>query len=173
MHDDVNIFLNTYAVPVICSPIHNQPVEFAVQSNNHLKGLTLAEHLMQDSHGEINILLSSDQIWIFLNGQTIWGQGGSMAMSTKFGYVFSRPFEEVITNFVTAHAFKADAMEVTSQETLDSHIKHFYDLEILRISSKEVSAHDKFLNDIKFDGKRYLVTLMFKENFSILHYSVF
>ena len=62
LHDNVNLSLSTYAVPVICSPIYNQPVEFAVQSYNHLKGSTLAEDLTQDSHAEINILLGSDQI---------------------------------------------------------------------------------------------------------------
>ena len=170
LHD---ISLNAYAVPVICSTIYNQPVEFAVQRYNHLKGLTLAEDLMQDSHAEINTLLGSDQIWNFLNGQTIRRQGGPVAVSTKFGYVLSGPvnnvpFEEVITNFVTAHALKADAMEVTSQEILDSHMKHFYDLETLGISSKEVSVHEEFLDDIKFNGKRYSVKLPFKETPSIL-----
>ena len=158
LHDNVKISLSAYAVPVICLPIYNQPVEFAVQSYNHLKGLTLAEDLMQDSHAEINILLGSDQIWNFLNSQTIWGQSGPVAVSTKFGYVLSGPvnnvpFEEVITNFVTAHALKADAIEVTSQEILDNHMKHFYDLETLGICSKEVSVHEEFLGDIKFNGK--------------------
>ena len=148
LHDNVNISMSAYAVPVICSPIHYQPVEFAVQSYNHLKGLTLAEHLMQDSHAEIN----------FLNGQTIQGKGGPVAMSTKCRYVLSGlvnnvPFEEVVTNFVTAHALKADAMQVTSQEILDNHMKHFYDLETLGISSKEVSVREEFLDDIKFNGK--------------------
>ena len=173
LHDNVSISLSAYAVPVICSPIHDQPVEFAVQSYNHLKGLTLAEDLMQDSHAEINILLGSDQIWNFLNGQTIWGQGGPVAVSTKFRYVLSGPvnnvpFEEVVTSFVTAHALKADAMEVTSQEILDNHMKHFYDLETLGISSKEVSVHEEFLDDKKFNGKRYSVKLPFKETPSIL-----
>ena len=173
LHDNLNISLSAYAVPVICSPIYNQPVEFAVQSYNHLKGLTLAEDLMQDSHAEINILLGSDQIRNFLNGETIPGQGSPTAVSTKFGCVLSGPvnnlpFEEVITNFVTAHALKADAMEVTSQEILDSHMKHFYDLETLGISSKEVSVHEEFLDDIKFNGKRFSVKLPFKEAPSIL-----
>ena len=54
-------------------------------------------------------------------------------------------------------------MEVTSQEILDNHMKHFYDFEILGISSKEVSVHKKFLDDTKFNGKRYSVKLPFKE----------
>ena len=70
----------------MCSSIYNQPVEFAVQSYNHLKGLTLAEDFTQDSHAEINILLGSDQIRNFLNSQTR-GQGGPVAVSTKFGYM--------------------------------------------------------------------------------------
>ena len=173
LHDNINISLSAYAVPVICLPIYSQPVEFAVQSYNHFKGLTLAEDLMQGSHAEINILLGSDQIWNFLNGQTIPGQGGPVAVSTKFGYVVSGPvnnlpFEEVITNFVTAHALKADAIKVTGQEILDNHMKHFYDLETLGISSKEVAVHEEFLYDIEFNGKRYSVKLMFKETPSIL-----
>ena len=36
------------------------------------------------------------------------------------------------------------------------------------LSSKEVSVHDEFLNDIKFNGKRYSVKLLFKETPSIL-----
>ena len=52
-----------------------------------------------------------------MNDQTIRGQGGPVAVSTKFGYALSGPvnnlpFEKVITNFVTAHALKADAMKV-------------------------------------------------------------
>ena len=69
------------------------------------------------------------------------------------------PFEEMTTNFVTAHALEADATDVTGQEILDNHMKHFYDLETLGISSKEVSVHEEFLDVIKFNGKRYSVKL--------------
>ena len=32
LHDNVNISLSAYAVPVICSPIYNQPVEFGARA---------------------------------------------------------------------------------------------------------------------------------------------
>ena len=84
------------------------------------------------------------------------------------GPVNNVPFEEVMINFVTAHALKADAMEVTGQEILDNPMKHFYDLETLGVSSKEVSVYEEFLDDIKFNRKRYSVKLSFKETPSIL-----
>ena len=75
-------------MPEICSPIYNQPVVFAVQSYSHLQGLPHAEDLTQDSHQEINILVGSDQIWNFLNGQTTRRQADPLAVSTKFGCAF-------------------------------------------------------------------------------------
>ena len=43
VHDDVSIYLTAYAVNVICSPSLNQPIRFATENYEHLRGLKLAE----------------------------------------------------------------------------------------------------------------------------------
>ena len=47
------------AVPLICSPLKDQAVQFAQQSNSHLADLELADHPTEDCDSEVDLLIST------------------------------------------------------------------------------------------------------------------
>ena len=75
---------------------------------------------------------------------------------------------ETFCNPVVTHSLKVDASErtaeVTSEEPLDTHVKQYFKLESLGINSEETSVHDRFVEDIEFNGTRYVVKLPFKDD---------
>ena len=182
LYDDLSIYLTAYSIPVICSPILNQPVKFAAENYEHLKGLKLADITADNTDPEITILIGSDQIWNFLNGDTIRGQSGPIALHTKLGYVLSGPVENVprrlndsYVNLATTHVLRSNATEVMFNEipeeiskTLDYKTKQFFDLETIGIKPEEASVHEVFLENIKFDGNNYVVRLPFRESAPLL-----
>ena len=91
IHDDVSIYLTAFAEDVISSPILNQPIHFATENYEHLQGLKLAENSYDSDSQDINILLSTDQMWNFLCGQIIRGQEGQVATFSKLGWLLSGP----------------------------------------------------------------------------------
>lgn len=63
--------VNAYAVPIICSPLQNQAVNFAASSYPHLHGLPLADSISADENGdhvEVDVLIGADYYWHFLTG---------------------------------------------------------------------------------------------------------
>ena len=176
IHDDVSIYLTAYAVDMICSPILNQPLRFATENYEHLQGLKLAENSYDSGSQDINILLGTDQMWNFICGQIIRGQDGLVATLSKFGWLLSGPVNnlppETFCNPVVTHSLIVDAsertMEVTSEEPSDNHVKQYFKLESLGINSEETSVHDRFAEDIEFDGTRYVVKLPFKDDAPLL-----
>ena len=79
---------------------------------------------------------------------------------------------ETFCNPVVTHSLRVDASErtvkVTSEEPLDNHVKQYFKLESLGINSEETSVHDRFVEDIEFDGTRYVVKLPFKDDAPLL-----
>ena len=57
------IHLNAHTVDTICSPIVNQPVNFAVRNYKHLHDLKLAENVTtENSSDETEVLIGNDQM---------------------------------------------------------------------------------------------------------------
>ena len=179
LHDDLSIYLTAYSIQVICSQICDQPVNFAAEKYEHLQGLQLADNTVSESDPEITILIGSDQIWNFINGSTVRGQSGPIALESKLGYILSGPVENVprrihdlLVNLAVTHVLKAIATVESSDtlctQTLDNKTKEFFYLETIGIKPNETSVYEHFLDSIRFDGQKYVVKLPFRESAPLL-----
>ena len=168
----------------ICSPIVNQPVNFAVRNYKHLCDLKLAENVTTENSSEkIEVLIGNDQMWNFFTGNVILGQNGPVAMETFLGYVLSGPVYNVpvenTINLLSSHTLRINVSDGTQEncktfatqencKDLDSKTKAFFDLESLGITPNEGSVHEHFKDEIKFFNNRYIVKLPFKEGKNLL-----
>ena len=89
----LNLYLNAYVVPIICSPLCHQRIEFAKTSYGHLSNLLeLADSSSGDAEMPIDILTGSDFYWNFMTGETRTERnGGPVAIKTHLGWVLSGP----------------------------------------------------------------------------------
>ena len=80
-------------MPLICSPIQNQAIQFAVESYDHLSHIELADSMKfsQNLGMDVDLLIGSDFYWNFLTGEIRRGEVGPVAMKTKVGWVLSGP----------------------------------------------------------------------------------
>jgi len=85
-HDNGEVEISALNYPTICSPL---PSKVKVD-NPHLEGLQLADSL-DDSYGTINILIGSDHYWDLVSDETVRGDSGPTAVSSKFGLFFRVP----------------------------------------------------------------------------------
>ena len=82
----LNLYLNAYPVPSICSPLCHQRIEFAMTSYEHLSNLELADSFSGATEMPIDVLIGSDFYWNFMTGKTCTGKnGGLVAINTHLG----------------------------------------------------------------------------------------
>ena len=96
MTSETHLYVNAYAVPIICSPLQNQAVNFAASTYQHLSGLLLADSISADENEnnvEVDVLIGADYYWHFLNGAIKRGESGPTALQTKVGWVLSGPVQ--------------------------------------------------------------------------------
>lgn len=75
--------INALNYPIICSPLPSK-----VQVNcPHLEDLQLADEL-DDNCGTIDVLVGSDYYWEIVSGETVRGDSGPTAVSSKFVFLF-------------------------------------------------------------------------------------
>ena len=100
-------FLYVNAVPIICSPLQNQAVNFAASTYQHLSGLLLADSISADeneSKVEVDVLIGADYYWHFLTGAIKRGESGPTALQTKVGWVLSGPVNNFSLSLVSRFA---------------------------------------------------------------------
>ena len=71
MTSETCLYVNAYAVPIICSPLRNQAVNFTTSTSHHLSGLLLADLISADENEnnvEVDVLIGADYYWHFLTG---------------------------------------------------------------------------------------------------------
>lgn len=154
-------------VPHICEPLASQPINFCRDNYEHLSGLDLADSSDGSSRLKIDILIGSDQYWDLITGRTLRGSSGPIAIDTGIGWVLSGPVslltqEQAMAGLVVTHALRVDS-QLQEEETLDSRLKSFWELESLGITEPERSVHDKFGDTIRFKDGRYEVALPWKD----------
>ena len=158
--------LSALVVPFICNHLTSQPINYSKQSYSHLIGLELADSTEASYVLEINMLIGSYSYWDLVTGQVIRGDSGPMAIHTKVGWILSGPANhlEVLVNLVvvSTHILKIDVCP-SMEPALDNCLKRFWDLETLSIVKEETSVYEKFVQKIKFNGRRYEVYLPWKE----------
>jgi len=60
LSESSKVQMTALAVPLICSPLTDQAVQFAQQSYSHLADLELADHPTEDCGSEVDLLIGND-----------------------------------------------------------------------------------------------------------------
>lgn len=116
---------------------------------------------------EVNVLIGSDIYWNLVTGRVARGGSGPIAIHSKVGWILSGPVSQhdVSVNLcatANSHSLKIEAYP--AEASLEQQLSKFWDLEALGIQSDESSAYEKFVQQIRFDGKRYEVSLPWKDH---------
>lgn len=116
---------------------------------------------------EVNVLIGSDIYWNLVTGRVARGGSGPIAIHSKVGWILSGPVSQhdVSVNLcatANTHSLKIEAYP--AEASLEQQLSKFWDLEALGIQSDETSAYEKFVQQIRFDGKRYEVSLPWKDH---------
>ena len=148
--------------PTICSPLPSK-----VKVNYpHLEGLALADSL-DDSCGDIDILIGSDYYWDLVSGETIRGDSGPTAVSSKFGWLLSGPLRDSVTaDSISSNLIISGECPLAAQkdEELVNTLEKFWKPESIGIQSEEsdtCQSVKEFVN-VRHNGQRYEVVLPFK-----------
>ena len=153
-------------VPLICSPLTSQPINASSEHYEQLTGLELADSGDSGDPLIVDVLVGSDSYWSLVTGRVIRGKSGPTAIHTKVGWILSGPTTDsqgtVNLTFSSTHTLRVDA--VVAEPSLDDQLKKFWELESFGISKDESPVYEKFLQQIRFDGQRYEVSLPWKEH---------
>ena len=62
LNDDLMLYINAHTVPLICSPIQNQAIQFVVESYDHLSHIELADSMKfsQNLGMDVDLLIERD-----------------------------------------------------------------------------------------------------------------
>ena len=171
--DGLELYVNAFSVPVICSPISNQAVEVALEKYPHLNGSDLADNSSPSSDVDIDILIGADFYWNFVSNESRRSEGrGPVAPSTRLGWVLSGPIDNLseesssTTNFAATHVLRIDVTPVQDNlnPNMTEQLKKFWELGSIGIRGDESSVYDKFVEEVRFNGERYEAQLPFKEH---------
>ena len=100
--------MTALAVPLICSPLKDQALQFAQQSYSHLADLELADDPTEDCGSEVDLLIGKDFYWSFFTEGMKRGESGPVAMETSLRWVLSGSMPSAPSlgsdvNLVTCH----------------------------------------------------------------------
>ena len=117
--------------------------------------------------------IEADVYWHVLEGETIQGSGGLIALKSKLGWLLSGPFDsskinDCSVNLAVTHVLKISTKVNENVDLLSRNVEKFWDLDTLGIVDKEPSVYEKFVDDIIFRDNRYEVHLPFKENLPLI-----
>ena len=174
-----SIDLNLLTVPLICSPLQGQAVKWAKENYPHLENLDLAEEYTDKSELEVSVLLGADHIWKVIKGEVRRGEtpDSPTAINTELGWVLSGPVGNMpktklsSVNLTATHVLKVQSQTETvikfEDNVLDQQVHKLWDLETIGIIDND-SVHDEFLRKLKFENKRYSVSLPFRRHHDVL-----
>ena len=114
LNDDLNMYITTFAILTICSPIANQVVDVAARSYSHLSDLPLADFCVAESDVDVDMLIGADYFWSIVTGVVRRGEEGPVAMETKLGWVLSSIMSENCYDSVSLVNAATHCMEVLS-----------------------------------------------------------
>lgn len=156
-------------VPHICDSVCSQPIDTSKASYKHLSGLELADSGQSGSDLKIDLLIGSDHYWKLVTGRVVRGDGGPIAIETRFGWVLSgsaEGLEENTTiNFIStqpSHMLRVD--HTVETENLDATLRKFWELESLGIVKEEHPVQQQFSQRIGFGQGRYEVHIPWKDS---------
>ena len=155
--DGLNVYVTSYVVPVICSPVSNQQIQDTLECYPYLQGLQFA--CGTSDTVSVDVLIGADCYLSFFTGNIIKRDpSGPVALETKFAWVLSGPAvcptstRSCTVNLSSTHVLK---IESTGISDMKDDLQKFWELETLGIKEREASVYDKFSSDIRFTGERY------------------
>ena len=171
--DGSSIMVSCIAIPSICPPIQQQyPLE-AVRSCKEFKRLNLADDCAGTA--PVDILIGADYYWQIVSGDMLHSDTGTIALSTRLGWVLSGPVPSITAAGETMSALvttqRHTTPSVSAEEPDDAllqQMKLFWELESLGIKMNDPSVLETFQQTIRYDGKRYVVDLPWREGHRIL-----
>ena len=156
--------MKVLAVETICKPL--EPVVLDITANSHLANLKFSERYPRGAV-EVDILIGADYYFSFVNGECIKGSTPDTltAINSTLGWIASGP--------LTSRSTSGTSVMFTSvcPDPVESILKNFWELDAIGIVDKgtepsleENDAVRQFREGLKFDGKRYEVSLPWREN---------
>ena len=90
LKDDLMLYINAHIVPLNCSPIQNQAIQFAVENCDHLSHINMADCMKfsQNLEIDVDLLIGNNFYRQFLRGEIRWVEVGPVAMKTTVGQVY-------------------------------------------------------------------------------------
>ena len=176
MNKPDNILMKAYSVSTICLPLCDQPIQYSKQNYEHIKDLNLAD--AGEGELDVDLLIGSDFYWSILSGKVLRGDGcGPVALDSKVGWILSgsaagnqatkQQSINLIYNSTPTHVVCIETN--SNNDSIESKLSKFWDLETLGICDNENHPDQVFLNDIKVNSEgRYEVQLPFKANHPVL-----
>ena len=162
--DGCSTIVTALVVPHICDSIYTHRLEVVRECNPHLANLDLADAADTDDESTVELLIGADFYWSLATGRVERGTEGLAAVETKVGWVLSRPMERDVyhhfSSLVPIHLFRVDTKIVGD---VDENLRRFWDLESLRVTSKEKCVQERFMQEISFNNNRYEVSLPWRE----------
>ena len=118
--DGLNVYIDPFVVPLICSPVTNQCIEFTRNNYPHLIDLPLADNSTGETSLETELLIRAYYYYSLVLGQAVrsaTGQGLTAAIETRLGYVISSLIEiqngdnsaNINLNITSTHFMKIDS----------------------------------------------------------------
>ena len=160
-NSEETLCITAYTSPVICSPL---PRLVDASIYNHLEGLQLAD--ASDSAQGIDVLIGSDHYWSLVTGETIVGDAGPVAVSSRLGWLLSGPSDNSSTvnltySNVIVNGDSDNLVSVWEGDDIVNALKHFWDTESIGIidDSRDQAEEDPFLEGLQFNYCRYEVRL--------------
>ena len=162
--------MTAYVVPVVCAPLRNQQLTFAVQAYTHLRGLPLADFQTESSVLDVDILVGLDSYWSFMTGGCIKADnGGPVALESRLGWVLSGELQNCKETSSTATNFAQTHVLFAQEQNLSDQISKFWSLESIGIHlEEENSGYRQFEEEIRFTDGRYEVKLPWKREHPVL-----
>ena len=162
------IQIQALSFPVICSSLPNK---VDVSFFPHLDGLELADNFNDHDHSSIDVLIGADFYWDVITGETVRGENGPTAVSSRVGWILSGPVHDSIrsntfnSNLVISGDSEMPFSSAGEDELVDS-LKQFWETESIGIHEPELQKEDEkqeFMTEVTHNGERYDVGLPWKE----------
>ena len=149
------------------SSIKNEHIERVTNDYPYLQNLVFSDCSSHEDYLEIDLLIGSDYLWQFHEGEVIrGGQEEPVAVKTSLGWVISGPLKGEQLNSMSECNFVGYVSEPTSLSKrakieLEDNLSRLWDLDTIGIREKD-DVHMHTIDNIQFNGERYSVGLSWK-----------
>ena len=133
-----------------------------------MEGLALTDSL-DDSCGDVGILIGSDYYWYLVSGETIRGDSGPTAVSSIFGWLLSGPLRDsVAADSISSNLIISEECPFAAHkdEELVNTLEKFWKTESTGIQSgqSDTCQSVKEFVKVRHNGQRYEAELPFKDD---------